>query len=423
MLSSLSNASPALSAQTAETVQGEQTADTPSDWVDKDTDHHVIRLTKEPDSKGLFFNENAFTPDGREMIYTVHDSIYAVDMMAPHKTYQLAAGSIRQVVVGKKSPTVYFMKVNDSGLYAVNVYTGQKLRICELPAHATISTLNSDETLAAGVYQEEQSVTARQQAPLRSGVRRAAGPLDSGAEKYSQHVLFILDLRTAAISPVVRSPMPLDHALFSPTDPTLLMYWNDDPSSAVDHVWTVRTDGTMNEPVHKRMMDQEIASNAFWDSDGKTVWYDLQAPKGQNFYLASYNLETGLRRWYPMERDQWSIHYSAAVDDSAFCGDGSDYSRIAKSHNGQWIELFYPRKPKTTENSAQNDQSKLIQSGTFISHHLVNMSKDDYSVEPNARFSPNHRLVIFTSTMFGPSYLFAVEVRHTPVAPVVTPSQ
>jgi oligogalacturonide lyase len=40
--------------------------------------------------------------------------------------------------------------------------------------------------------------------------------------------------------------------------------------------------------------------------------------------------------------------------------------------------------------------------------HLVNLSKQKYGVEPNARFSPDHKLVIFTSNMFGPSYLFAV---------------
>jgi hypothetical protein len=36
------------------------------------------------------------------------------------------------------------------------------------------------------------------------------------------------------------------------------------------------------------------------------------------------------------------------------------------------------------------------------------LSKQKYGVEPNARFSPDHKLVIFTSNMFGPSYLFAV---------------
>jgi len=40
----------------------------------------------------------------------------------------------------------------------------------------------------------------------------------------------------------------------------------------------------------------------------------------------------------------------------------------------------------------------------------VNMSHHNYREEPNVRFSPDKKLVIFTSNMFGPSYVFGVEV-------------
>ncbi len=38
------------------------------------------------------------------------------------------------------------------------------------------------------------------------------------------------------------------------------------------------------------------------------------------------------------------------------------------------------------------------------------MSHHNYREEPNVRFSPDKTLVIFTSNMFGPSYVFGVEV-------------
>jgi hypothetical protein len=42
---------------------------------------------------------------------------------------------------------------------------------------------------------------------------------------------------------------------------------------------------------------------------------------------------------------------------------------------------------------------------------LADLSKNDYArSEPNARFSPDNKMVIFTSNMFGPNYIFAVEV-------------
>ena len=38
------------------------------------------------------------------------------------------------------------------------------------------------------------------------------------------------------------------------------------------------------------------------------------------------------------------------------------------------------------------------------------MAHHNYRLEPNVRFSPDKKLVIFTSNMFGPSYVFGVEV-------------
>jgi oligogalacturonide lyase len=38
------------------------------------------------------------------------------------------------------------------------------------------------------------------------------------------------------------------------------------------------------------------------------------------------------------------------------------------------------------------------------------MSIHNYRLEPNVRFSPDKKLVIFTSNLFGSSYVFGVEV-------------
>jgi oligogalacturonide lyase len=38
------------------------------------------------------------------------------------------------------------------------------------------------------------------------------------------------------------------------------------------------------------------------------------------------------------------------------------------------------------------------------------MSHHNYRQEPNVRFSPDKSLVLFTSNMFGPSYVFGAEV-------------
>ena len=38
------------------------------------------------------------------------------------------------------------------------------------------------------------------------------------------------------------------------------------------------------------------------------------------------------------------------------------------------------------------------------------MSRHNYRLEPNVRFTPDEKMVLFTSNMFGPSYVFGVEV-------------
>ena len=46
---------------------GSQTGDPepPRSWIDADTGHRIVRLTNEPGSASLYFNQNGYTADGR----------------------------------------------------------------------------------------------------------------------------------------------------------------------------------------------------------------------------------------------------------------------------------------------------------------------------------------------------------------------
>jgi oligogalacturonide lyase len=89
----------------------------------------------------------------------------------------------------------------------------------------------------------------------------------------------------------------------------------------------MRTDGTHFTKVHNRTMAMEIFGHEFWSMDGKTVWYDLQTPRGEVFWQAGYNVESGERIWYGLQRNEWSIH---------------DEKQVAHAPNGKWIYLFRP---------------------------------------------------------------------------------
>ena len=176
--------------------------------------------------------------------------------------------------------------------------------------------------------------------------------------------------------------------------------------SILARIWTIRADGTQLRKIHTRTMAMEIFGHEFWSADGKTIWYDLQTPRGEDFWLAGYNLETGARTWYHLQRNEWSIHFNVSRDGQLFCGDGGDPGQVARAPDGQWIYLF---RPELIPNRGIEDQS-FIRPGVLRAERLVNMAKHEYRLEPNPSFTPDQKWVVFRSNMFGPSYVFAVEV-------------
>jgi oligogalacturonide lyase len=194
--------------------------------------------------------------------------------------------------------------------------------------------------------------------------------------------------------------------LFSPTDPTLLMFCHEGPWHKVDRIWTIRTDGSGLKQIHTRTMAMEIFGHEFWSADGKTIWYDLQTPRGEDFWLAGYNIDSGARTWYHLQRNEWSIHFNVSRDGVLFCGDGGDPGQVAKAPDGEWLYLF---RPEMSEKLGLDDKG-FVQPGVLRAERLVNMSKHGYRLEPNVSFTPDRKWVVFRSNMFGQVYVFAVEV-------------
>lgn len=421
------------------------TQDLPTSWVDKDTGHRIFRLTDEPGSSGFYFNINAYSPDGQLMAYDAPDGIHVLDLTA-RKTRLLVPnpptaadeargtpgyfrGGVHTIVAGRKTNSVFFSKFDAATrlttIYKADMYTGEVRKLATLPPRASIATINADETLGVGTYTEagqgaQQEYGRNRPVPATASAnnRRAqAGNLVQAEDKakmmerrFAAHtpvILYAINLESGEVTTLLHSTDWIGHMLFSPVDPTLLMYCHEGPWQKVDRIWMIRTDGTNNTSIHKRTMAMEIAGHEFWGLDGKSIWYDWQYPESEDFFLAGYNLETRQRTAFHMQRNEWSIHFNLTQGNTFFAGDGGDPGQIAKAPDGEWIELFHPEMLKTT--GALNAPT-FWQPGVFHSEHLVNMAHHDYHLEPNVRFSPNHKLVIFTSNMFGPSYVFGVEV-------------
>jgi oligogalacturonide lyase len=429
----------------------------PRSWVDKDTGHRVWRLSDEANSGGFYFNVNAYTPDGNQMIYTAPDGIHVMDMATRATKLLVAnppagpdatspvAGTVHALVVGHKTNSVFFTKTDENhvtGVYKADTNTGEITKLVDLPAKRSIVSVNADETLAAGTYivgdATGKEYGSNLPAPAQSaGAAPATGgqdnkvasavqgphyqPANKGAMMEARLaarlplVLFTIRLepgphgeKPGAITTLLHSTDWVNHLLFSPTDPHLLMYCHEGPWQKVDRIWMIHTDATHNTLIHKRTMLMEIAGHEFWGLDGETIWYDWQYPKGEDFFLAGRNLKTGQRIAYHMQRNEWSIHFNLTKELDLFTGDGGDPGQVARAQDGEWIELFHPQLIKGGDGALNSPT--FWQAGVFHSEHLVNMSHHYYREEPNVRFSPDKKLVIFTSNMFGPSYVFGAEV-------------
>ena len=229
-------------------------------------------------------------------------------------------------------------------------------------------------------------------------------------ERRLKRTIFTVSIATGEIKTVHAATDWLNHLQFSPTDPGLIMFCHEGPWHKVDRIWTIRTDGTGLSKIHERTMNMEIAGHEFFSADGKTIWYDLQTPRGEDFWVAGYELATGRRTWWHLQRDEWSVHFNVSPDGTMFAGDGGDDEMVAHAKDGKWIYLLKPQRVPDVAGIKNPNAASLIDPGFFRSERLVNMGKHDYRLEPNVTFTPDQKWVIFRSNMSGAVHTYAVEI-------------
>lgn len=382
----------------------------PTEWVDPDTGHRVVRLSSEPGSQSLYFNDYAYTAGGEGLVITTPTGIAMVNLKT-RAIQPLVEGRVHVIVAGRKTGQVYYGK--PGGVYAVDVNTHATREVAKLAVRGFVSAMNADETLLAGTLTEGAGPVRRPDAGGAGGdalnkAEAKEGMLEHRLNQRIPMAIFIVDVKSGELKIIHRSTDWLNHLQFSPTDPTLLMFCHEGPWHKVDRIWTIRTDGTQLTKIHTRTMDKEIAGHEFWSHDGQTIWYDLQTPRGEDFWVAGYRVATGERTWYHLQRDQWSVHFNVSPDGSLFAGDGGDGEMVAHAKDGKWIYLFRPA--FTPSFGLTNEAKGLIVTGVFQPERLVNMSRHDYKLEPNVSFTPDRKWIVFRSNMFGPTHVFAVAV-------------
>ena len=380
----------------------------PAAWIDKDTHHKVIRLTNNGRSNmGFYFHNNPFT--GNSMVYyssettqpdsekaakqetynsnTKDKQLYAVDLTSLQST-RITNQSLPMngEILGKKGRNVYY-QIQDS-VYVTNIDSKKTTLVYVFPADfkASITTLNADETLLAGAWSDDKEKELLKNNPKKSDYFNII------YEAKLPRTLFTIDLRTKELKKIFTDSAWLNHVQFSTTEPALLMFCHEGPWHKVDRIWTIDVYSKEIKLVHKRTMNMEIAGHEWFAPDGKTIWFDLQLPKGENFFVAGANIKTGAEKKYSITRNEWSIHFNTSPNQQLFCGDGGNEGQVARAKDGMWIYLFTPEGAK------------------FKSEKLVNMKHHNYRLEPNVHFSPDGKWIIFRANFEGVENVYAAEI-------------
>lgn len=378
----------------------------PDEWIDKDTGHRVKRLIpREGANFSFYFNNNPFV--GNKMIFFGSDNpindqrkqeIYNIGSRQIY-SINLDTNQIEQLTNELTPPTgemlcahtqEVFYQVSDT-VYAVNVNTKEKREIYVFPRNfkGHVSTVNADETLLAGTY------TVPEEDEVLKSDANGKGPSTFAQifEAKTPRIIFTIDIRTKDLDLIHADRAWLNHLLFSPTDPYLLMFCHEGTWHKVDRIWTIDViKRGLPRLIHRRTIDREIAGHEWFAPDGKTIWYDLQRPRGEKFYVGGLELATDRQFAYEIERDEWSVHYTSSWDQKTFAGDGGSASSVAKTPNGHWLYLFHPKGDR------------------LISEKLVNMKNHNYKLEPNIHYSPDGKWLIFRANFEGLPNVYAVEL-------------
>jgi len=392
----------------------------PADWIDPDTGHRIIRISTEPDSASFYFHQEMFTPQGDKMVFDTPSGIAVVDvksLKAGPPKINILVSNANAIETARRTRDVYFRR--QGVLCAVNVDTRKIREITRARAQvincdetSVVSTINAEDPTGK-TPKPEPRVILPQHERMFPGIavtnltheQAAAARKEDGLSRRLVNprcMAFVFtDLRTGKSVTNGYQYAWLNHLQFSPTDPNMLLYCHEGTWHENDRIWTIRTDGSEQRLMHKRTMDMEIAGHESWSHDGRTIWFDLQTPRSQDFWIAGVNLKTGKESRYHLDRDWWSVHYNVSWDGKLIAGDGGDPGQVAYARDGMWINLFRPQRD-----------------GSITGERLVNLSHQNYygqDGEPNSHITPDDKWVIFRSNMQGPLGVYAVEIARSPV--------
>lgn len=357
-------------------------ADPADDFIDPVTGHRVVRLSRlENGGSNFYFHQDEFNCRGNKLVFAnAHGDLgrwlYAIDLETM-EIQPLAESSapIMEVVAPKRNEVLYLAA--DGSLRATNLDTRATRTIAMLPAGSYGFSVNADETLIGGYYNEGLA-DYRAQYP-------AFG--DWFTRYYAAHLLsyvYTVDYESGAIRKLHEEHTWLDHVQFSPTDPNLLIFSHEGPS-VPNRTWI--TDVSTTEPPRALIPNTatEGAVHEFFDPTGTAVYYDHQQPAGGAHSIGRVDVATGARSDNPIAARDWGAHYNIGHGGTMFASDGDPGGR-------KLAMLFH------------------LVDGRLVPEPLADLSASDYEFQPLVQFTRDDRWVVYQTSASNVVQVYAVEV-------------
>jgi len=365
------------------------------DFVDPVTGHRIVRLSRlEDGGASFYFTQNEFNCRGNKLVfanayagrwlYSIDLETFDIQPLANAENYLLF-----EVVAPNRNEVLHLG--SDWTLRATNLDTHATRSIAQLPFGATGFTINSDETLIGGFYNDGI-------ADYQS--RYPSTWIDEYFNAHRLSYLFTVDANSGAFKQIHQENNWLDHVQFSPSDPHLLMYAHEGP--ATERMWLIDVTGTTAPRSLYTAVTGEIVRHEFWSPDGKQVYFDhilpgsgppVNNPADGSYFIGWIEMATGGMGGYPIAKADWGLHYNISHDGSMFASDGDDGSRKTL--------LLY-----------------RIINGSLQVEPLAGLSASDYTFQPNVHFTQDDKWVVYQTSQGFHEEIYAVSVAKAGLLPL-----
>ena len=355
------------------------------------------------------------------MAYTTPGGISVLNL-ATLEAKQLVAGPAKPIIVGHKTPNLYYTQATDdpffSTLWGANLDTGEKRKLADLPRRASVVAINADETLGAGTFIEGDANAGGAYdgtAPLgRMTATNLGEPANKGEMMAARlaaklpMTMFTIDLRTGKMNTLLEHSTDwLNHLQFSPDRP--------DASDLLPRGCLATGRPHLDHPHGRHAQSVDPPAH---DGDGDRRPRMVGRRRQDGVLPAPFSPRRAGSRSSPATTSRpgsgSGCNTSADIRPSTTTRRPTASSSVGDGGTGTpWIFLFRPvfvRDQRTLG-------AHLIKGGYLESEKLVNMSKHNYRLEPNPSFTPDQKFIVFRSNMFGPDYAFAVEIAKAKPSP------